>query len=429
MINTGWNPAQMADYFDILKSSHKVHAAVHQLDMSMNFVRDISDHLIDGSVDIDKSAAITRSAKLVLLDFEKTLHFDAYNPTDGATYFTQLIRVYYGVQRFEGGPIYYVPLMTGPIDDLARDGAVVTLSLTGKEVLAKSGLWTAWVWPAGWAKSHIIQNAMQVHAGENAFDFDYFNNTTVANFPVGAGEDLFEALRGLAEDMGAQLFYNGWGNLRLRWESSNPVFTFTDEWVTGIPDITYDTSRIVNAVRYEGYTPPGYTTPLAVTVAAADYHPFSPVRMGRNGVPRYLPDFVSNSAITTTFEMYIYAYNVLLLGLLQGVNIQFPSLIVPFLEEGDCVMVSGSGYSGKTQMSRMTIPLVGDAEMSVGFLSTTGVKSENPILRTIQPTKSKRKKGGKSKWTPGPGSQGGGTNWNDGPGSTSQRKKRKRRRH
>jgi hypothetical protein len=428
VINLGWSTAQLQDFYDICKHSHRVYTAVHQLDLSHNFQRDLSGLVIGGQVDVDRDAAITRSAKLQLMDVEHNLNFDAFNPADGANYFTQMIRIYYGVSRFEpGSPVYWVPVMTGPIDDVQRDGWQLNLSITGKEVFAKSGMWQAWSWPAGWSKNDVIANAMQIHTGEVFFNFDWTNATITAPFSLEAGDDLFENLRQLADDSGYQLFYDGWGNLRLRWQNSNMIFTFTDDWLTDTPSVDYDASKVVNAVRYEGWTPPGYTTPLAITVTAPDWHPFSPAKMGRNGVARYLPDFVSDSSINNTFVLFIYAFNVLDREILEGVNVQFSSLIMPLLEEGDTVLVNGSGYNGKTNMTQMSIPLVGDAEMSVGFLSMTGSrpylgKRDMSVILPTKKGKGKKRKGNQT-WT-----SGGGPMWEPGPGSVKGKRKRKRRR-
>jgi hypothetical protein len=100
---------------------------------------------------------------------------------------------------------------------------------------------------------------------------------------------------------------------------------------------------------------------------------------------------------------------------------------MPLLEEGDTVLVNGSGYNGKTNMTQMSIPLVGDAEMSVGFLSMTGSrpylgKRDMSVILPTKKGKGKKRKGNQT-WT-----SGGGPMWEPGPGSVKGKRKRKRRR-
>lgn len=403
MINLGLDAARMQVLTERLRSPHWMSTQVHVLDMNQNFVSDITNRLLDGSVDIDANGSITRSAKLEMLDLDNSLYFSMYDPASGSHYYKQMVRVWYGVGALGPDPDWmYIPVFTGPVTSLSRDGAMVSMSAMGKEVLAQDGVWTPWQWPTGWGKRDVIVNGLALHVGEMWYDTDAVGGVLGAPLAVAAGDDLWAKFWNLADGMGCQLFYNGWGNLRLRTRPLNPIFTFTDEWITEKPEITYDSDNLVNAVRVEGGVPQGFVNSYVVSVAAPPSHPLSPVALGRAGVPRFLPEFISDDSLLTQDEVISTAQNTLADRLLSNISANFTSFTVPFLEEGDVVCVNGSGYFGYVRTDKLSIPLVRDAEMSFGFLSTAFSTSDLTLaaISVSQPreeeikskTKKKRKK-------------------------------------
>ena len=403
-----YSGAQWLEYWQRLSGSHQVHIVVYVLNGLQQLLGEVSHRLIDGSLDIDSEANVTRSLKLKLLDVDRSLHFDRYNPADGAAFQGQMIRVYYGIGKLGPTDFMYVPIFTGPITELSRDGGVMDLVASGKEVLADGGMWTGMTWPAGWTVRNVISNAMQGYAGEppGYMDLDFVPGFIGSDLPMEAGTEMFATLKRLASDSGSQLFYNGMGNLRLRSRPFNPVFTFNENYITDRPQVSYIQDRIVNAVRVEGGTPKGATGKYVYSLVAPPWHPLSPNALGRFGVYRYLPEFVSDDTLTNPTAIQNLAMHLLNNGLLQSTEVSFPSLVVPFLEEDDVVNVQGAEYFGSTRITKMTIPLVGDAEMSVGFFSNSSAYNRYPTGATGRmvetpktPKKSKkskkRRKGGK----------------------------------
>lgn len=361
---------------------HSVDIQVHLLDMSGNFIQAISSGLIDGSIDIDADASITRSAQLRWFDPGGSINLNLNNVNESGGYLSRQIRVYYGVGNLTSDPDYiYVPVFTGPVVNLSRDGVYLSINAQGKELLSSDGMIQEYVFAGGsWLRDVVIWG-MQGFCGEVNFDLAHPPNILGGDLAFEPGDNLFEILRTKCADIGYQLFYNGWGNLVLRANPQASVFTFDGRCITQNPSIEYADSEVTNCVRVEGGQPVGATHPIVVFMYAPEWHPLGPVRLGRNGVPRFLPEFITEDSISSYVEAFGVASVALENGLMRSVSAQFTSLTMPFIEESDIVTVSGTNYFGNTRATKMTIPLVGDADMSVGFLSR---KSEGIVISSAQ---------------------------------------------
>lgn len=435
MINGGWTWQQTYDYYNLLRSPHQIKIFIHLLDTNGWVLRDISDRLIDGQVDMDAAAEITRSADLTLLDLDYSLGLDSPNSMIGGTYINRMVRIYYGVAPLGSDAFMNIPIFTGPIVNLNRAGATVKVQAQGKEVLSSAGIWTGWTWPAGWNRSMIVLNALRdVFVGEPWFNFDYLDACIGSNWSIEIGDSLWAKLRGLMEDVGYQIFYDGWGYLRARRKPSGyPSFIFTGDWVTNKPEVEYDQENLINFVRVEGGTPEGAATPLVYTVSAPSWHPFSPWAMAIWGKPRILSVNIQDDSLLNVNDIVTVGNQALNEGLANNVDVSFNSFVVPVFEEYDCYGYNVDGVVGQTNVSKISIPLVGDAEMSMGYLSATsaaktmvnGVSSialpqPSPPDAASASSAKKGKKGGKKK-----GKNGGAKNGRQGGQHAAARAKAK----
>lgn len=176
--------------------------------------------------------------------------------------------------------------------------------------------------------------------------------------------------RSLAGSMGMHLYYDGAGRLRLRRYPSSPSFTFADGTggsVLTTPTVDFLVDNVRNAVSVTGKKPKGAKAKVGARAVAAPSHPLSPARLGRNGQPRYLADFVDDPDIGSDREAKRVAEARLSAALASYVDVKFDALVVPHLDAGDYVRLSAAGFSMTTRLSTFSIPLTAGGRMSVGY--------------------------------------------------------------
>lgn len=368
------------DYFAILRDSHNVRVRVIMMDTDHAILDYLTDRLIDGTVDIDAEGDVTRSLSMTLMDPDHDLNLDTFKHANGKPYYTTMFRISYDIKKFTDVDYVNVPIFTGPITSLDRDGGLLNIECASKEIMASEGLWSGRSWLAGTRKREVIKNGMQELFGENFFDMDQIASDLGHDWSLKRGDDAWERFQNLAKNMSCQLYYTGKGELRLRKRNLDPVFTFTEQWLTSIPHVGYDLESVRNAVRVTGGRNVGDSANYWFSVTAQDSHPLSPYSLRRNGVRRYLPVFIEDDSLKTIGETQEAAFTELHKGLVKSSNVEFAALVNPLLEEGDMISIWGGGYFGKTEFAEASIPLAGDAEMSVGFMS----ESKSPSKKRLR---------------------------------------------
>lgn len=362
-------------YWDLLRTHHRVVPEVYILNNSGQLMGNASGHLVSGTIDMDAEADVTRSGKLSLLDPHNSLGLDFSGSAVGAAYYNRMVKVFYKIQSLDRTVTFRSPVFTGPITDANRNGVMVDLEVKGKEILAQDGMLNDYSWPAGWSRSAIIMNALNVRTGETQFS-DQSNGAYAlgAQWVVEQGENLWKRLKELADGMGAQLFYDGDGTARIRPKSVYPIFTIDTSWLTEEPDLVFDSDRIKNVVSVTGgSTPISPTENVKMKFEAwpSPQHPFSPQAIGRNGVPRVIPHFISDDSLMSFSDIINIAWVNLEADLLSCSGATAVSVIAPFLEENDVVTISHPKLYANVSMTKWTIPLVGDSEMSLNMFSST----------------------------------------------------------
>lgn len=355
-------------------NSHRVYIEVLILNINNNLISDASSRLISGHVDVDANANVSRSGKVQLWDPFNDLGLGL----GGSSQFDRIIKINYWVQNMTGGQQWRTAVATCIVTQINRDGSIVNLEFKGKEVLADHGLHTPHTWPAGWPKGTVITNGMTIFTGETMF-WDYsagaaWNMLGASGWSIDSGDNLWAKFRELATSMGCRLFYNGEGILVIRPLQVAPIFTMDQPWMTSEPSMDYDFDNLINMVRVEGAMLPtwdGGEAQLVYEALPDPNHPFSCWSLARNGYPRIIPKIISDSSINDFALAADIAWNELSIALLQTNNVTLTGKVMPWFEENDVLTIMHPKLYTNTFLTKWTIPLVGDGEMSMNFMSNT----------------------------------------------------------
>lgn len=380
------NPASYPGLLRLLRTSHRVVSEVYILDNNRNYLRNATDALIEGSVDMDSDAAISRSCKMTLLDPGNRLGIDPNGGTSGPEFYNRMVQIVYRVTSMDYSETYGVPIFTGPVTDSSRDGVVLTVEGKGLEILAQDGLLNDYTWPAGWARSAVIMNAIQVVTGERFFSDasggGYFLRSP---WSVQSGANLWAELKYLGDSMGMAVYFDGQGFLKIRPKIVAPLMTIDATWMTEDPDAAFDMSKIRNVCRVEGASYPtadGTQVKMKYEAWPPPQHPFSPQSLARWGTNRVIPRFVTDDSLADWSSLAETADQNLYYDLMYSTEVTAVTSVIPFLEEFDVVTISHPRLYLDTPVSKWTIPLVGDAEMSLNFFSSSsrGVTSGGAVV-------------------------------------------------
>lgn len=273
--------ALVAAYNKRVSGSHDYRLRVDVLDTAQRIISPA--RLLDGQVNIQPDGDVRRTATLSLLDPDHSLNLDADTIWEGAVFADRMVRVRHTIDVPGFGDVTATPFV-GPIAKLARDGA--TLSLECHDKTAFSVLGTA---PMTYGKGAdvigVIRGFLYYRSGERHFRFPASRGVRLSK-PISVGwadeASVWAVCQRLARQyLGMQLFYSCDGYATLRTRPSS-VFEFGPGMFTAAPTGEHDFAGVVNYARATA------GTIVRSKIAPAD-HPLSPGRLGRNGVPRYLP--------------------------------------------------------------------------------------------------------------------------------------------
>jgi hypothetical protein len=373
-------PGVSDDLRDALYTAHSIRTRIEVLDLAMRPTgQQVTNTLLDGQVNVDADADITRSMTATFHDPDRQLVFDPDSPADGALYADRMLRAWYGVRAPLGNWIE-VPIFTGPVVAFSRDGGTVEVECQGKEYLALGATWETDHYGNNEKKVDVIETALR-REGERHFGFERFGALVGgASFLVGssitvpAEQAPWEFCQRQARSMGAHLFYDGYGTCRLRHPPKKALWTFrTGEGgsILTPPRITYDSANLKNAVAVVGRRPTKKRKGAGARVVAPKQHPFSPLREGRERRLPYLAEFIDDTTIGTDREARIVANELLDQRLMQHVSVESDVIVTPHLEEGDPVTYRTDDFELKVRLAQFTIPLTAAGTMSVGYHKKT----------------------------------------------------------
>lgn len=383
MIPSGLSAAELKAFQKTLTQHHEIKVGVSIQDLSGATLIDVSDRLLDGQVNGDYTAAVTRSATVTLLDPDRALPFDSTAPADASLYLDRMLHIIYWV--LVNGTWVRTAVFTGPVTKLDRSDTTISVEAQGKEALAMGAAWAPITLPKGTRKTTAIEYLLIHRAGENMFSIPALTATLTGPMSIPrSGQPWYYAQR-IAKSMNRQLFYDGDGICRLRTIPATVMYTFSDSVnILSRPQISYTTEDLANTVQVTGATPNKPTTkggatqasmaaPVYTAVAPAS-HPLSPYKLGRNGVGRYFLKVISDGTIGTIGEAKSLAETTLAQSLLQAVDVSFEALPVPHLDPGDLCQLSSEAAATPFRLSSFSLPLVAGPNMTIGYTRQLAVK-------------------------------------------------------
>jgi hypothetical protein len=352
-----------------LVETHGVSVEASILNNDGDHLRSITHMILDGQINVDMGADVTRGATLSLLDPDRSLPFDSDSPSDGALYLDRMVRITYSVRVPSLNDRVDVPVFTGPVSKVDRSDDVVNVECQGKEALAMNAAWVPMVIGKKTLKTDAIRRIMAA-AGESRFSFPELTARLPHAVPIVREAIPWQVAKRIAHGMNRQLFYDGAGVLRLRAWPGTAVYTFRTGIganITSTPQISYSLENVSNLVWVVGGKPKGAKKPVSYVARPSPTHPLSSARLGRNGHPRRLLLKIEDSSIRSVAEARRLAERRLKDALRAHVEVTFDSLPVPHLDPGDLIRVTTDEFSHTYRLATYSLPLGTGGAMSVGY--------------------------------------------------------------
>ena len=374
MLHLPITSGQRAELFHVLRGGNghvTARGRAEILTSDHRAVSNLSGWLVDGQVEIDTTADVTRTATCTILDPDARAGLDSAKVTDTSVRIDRFLRLRRDYWLPSAQEWVSVPLFTGPISGVERSGDTITVAAQGKESLALGPVWTPLSWGKTTRRVQVIEDLMAKGAGEWAFSLppgwrQQLGKTK--NVPRVIGDEQFTPWKQatwMASSMSAQLFYDARGELRLRKRPVQSAWTFTASEIAGRVQVQERTKDIINQVIVTGGIPKGGKKPITWSEPLPDYHPWSPWALGRRGVPRRLIEEIEDETLVTRKAAVAAAKRRLREHATTTADITFDALPMPLLEPHDLYRVDAGDVAQSSRLTRATVPVHGDL-MSVG---------------------------------------------------------------
>jgi hypothetical protein len=416
MMPLGITEPQRLVYQDWLFHNHDFAISVDVLQLDHTPKRSLTttaagdplSYVLDGQINLQSGQDVQRTATFTLYDPDHSLHLDADSPWEGAVYADRMLRVRHQVTVPGVGTVTAVPFV-GPITKVSRDGDTISVECQDKAALALTGCPPVTV-KKGMDATDAIRRVMAQGAGENKF-----------RLPAGMKRNVQKTLSTgwapeaspwvvasrIAAQVNCQLLYSCDGYLTLRRWPSDTTITVDGGGVTSRPQLDFDATDVANMVRVTGTMAPPKksnttkkanpgseqpTTKLAAVAIAAPSHPLSPQKLGRNGVPRYLPVIIDGAVYKSLAAARALADETLQHDLLLTTGVSFDMVPVFHLDTGDLIAVQTDYGRVVVRLREGSIPLSIGGDMSVGTQrNVSRSKAHNRVTARKWKVKPKKK--------------------------------------
>ena len=363
MFDLGLEP----DVFDALVSSlagsEQIRTRVFLLDLEHNVVQDLSHLGPDGSTSINGGADIQSSASCSLFDPLGESGLDVVTDVAGVRPPDRMLQVYRS--SMVNGTWIDIPVFCGVIVDVSRDGDYLSIEAQSKDVLALDKPWRAYTVKKGTLVTEAVRLILANMTGETRFKIQANSKKLAKDISVGSDTTPLETVKMLLDGIGYVSFYDAEGWFVAKPVSNDVGFIIRDGdggLVTSRVTRDYRSEGIVNAVRVTSAN--GKNKAEAV---ADVNHPFAPLKLGRNGVGRFLWEDIQSESNLSKAQCQSQANEKLAELLLDAVSVSFEGLPVPFLDAWDVVRVEADSVAVDVRFTQMSVPW-GLGLSSYGFL-------------------------------------------------------------
>jgi hypothetical protein len=234
VIDLDLTAAERKAYQIALSQSHPMRVTVRVLDQDEQEIGSLTapeSDILEGSVNVDVAATVSRQLQLTILDEKGKLIWDRNNPAETALFADKFIAVERGDWVEELERWVDVPVFWGPVTRFEREHPVVRIEAMGKEYLLQPPqvLFHTITVKKGTKIVEAIKKLTRA-MGERRFDLPELDNRKVKEeLSVSKHADVWARCKKLAKSIDRQLYYDGRGRLRMRKHPENPVFTFKQD--------------------------------------------------------------------------------------------------------------------------------------------------------------------------------------------------------
>lgn len=377
LTHLGYGVAERKAVVAAVGASYMGRVRVNLLNLEGDHLHDLTDYLTDGQVDGDWTQPVGRTCSVTFTDPGRALPFDADDPQAASVDLRRMLRIIWELWIPAWEDFAEIPVFTGPVNGMQRDGDQAIISCEGKAAFGMGDCWDVLHLQKGMKKTDAIRRILTERMGAPAHELDIPDLAGRLPKPISLHRQAkpWHYARKIAKSMDRDLFYDGAGVCRLRHHPQQPRFSFTGAGHVTTPiQVGYDKEQLKNAVFVTGAQPKGPKTQVTGEAVAPANHKFSPAKLGRNDVPRYLAEYINDDALKTRAEAKARADRELNDGLTQSVEVSFSCMPVPFLDLGDMCHVHTDDGDVTFRLRQFSLPLrVGD-DGAEGTAMTVGLK-------------------------------------------------------
>src|SRR5688500_18157631 len=134
MIDLGLTRAEYRSYVDALRDNHRIRLDVQLLDQDEEPIDNLQapiSRVLEGEIQFDTSADVTRSLSMTILDENRQLKFEPNSPAHGVLYADRFLAVRYEVYVGDLEDWISCPVFWGPLSGFSRSGPQVTIEAQG----------------------------------------------------------------------------------------------------------------------------------------------------------------------------------------------------------------------------------------------------------------------------------------------------------
>lgn len=305
-------------------------------------IPDWDGRLTGGEVTVDAFRDERRMCDLSFNNGDNALKLDPYN----GFYYDKVIKVFWGIRYYSGGILQEWETQIGEfmIDSISEDYFPDEIKITGRDYAKKclvSKIENSMQFPQHTAIETIIR-ALAANAGVTKFALPYTGQGYARDVAFERGLERWKVIKELADSIGYEVYFTGDGYLTMR-PYGDPVMSPL-RWVfrPGELDGTLvkysrstNDSRIKNHIIVVGANITdlnGFTQ--TVHAEAKNEDPDSPTRIARIGDRA---DFYESEYITDPLQAAAIATQRLRVSALEEYQVDFDSVIIPWLDAGDIV--------------------------------------------------------------------------------------------
>ena len=352
----------IARWYATLTQTHQRRIELRVLDLDHRHIAWIgNEDIIDGQVTIDvTSRAYTRVLNLQLRDPSRSIGWEPDSASALPRHLKRMVQVFYSV-AVPGYGWVQCPVFCGPVAEMDRDGAEVSIVGHSKEVLAQGSFGKAPQWHKGRKIVDVIGEILEL-AGEKSTRIhlpDLPGRIQAKDgFHVSRTDQPWAKAQHLAGQIDCVLFYNGRGHAILRRKPKSATLTVDRYWLTS--GLRFDRPELTFHNRFiaVGKKPKGDKPRPSVQVDLPASNPFSGPSLARNGKPRWLVLELDRPHVESKVKLRQIAEHARDEKIRYRAEVSFDCLPFPNVEEWDLIRaVDPVAGAAVAQVKQATIPL------------------------------------------------------------------------